>query len=186
MRKLMQLGVLAALMICGMVCTASADPIYPIDPSSSLLIGQGYETGVPKIEAEILANLNIDLAGLEAYKADYGVVQDSGYYANSYETQFNGNASGGTISNFGNPIMSDALYLLVKDGNHSPSWYLFNLQDWNGTDQIVLSNFWNTNGAISHVAIYAANVPVPEPNSLLLLGSGILALGIVGRRWFKS
>lgn len=78
------------------------------------------------------------------------------------------------------------LWLLVKDGNSTPSWYAFNLSVapnvWNGTDDIYLQNFWPNQGAISHVAIYGT--PVPEPLTLLLVGFGLAGLSGV-RRFVK-
>ena len=75
-------------------------------------------------------------------------------------------------------------WLLVKDGNHDPGWYLFSLQclGWNGTDNLELVNFWPGRGAISHVAIYGSAMPVPEPASIMLVGAGLLGLAAFTRK----
>lgn len=75
--------------------------------------------------------------------------------------------------------------LLVKDGNQSPAWYAFLLDDWNGSETIVLNGFWPNQGSISHVAMYGS-APVPEPATLLLLGTGLLGLAGATRRKLKK
>jgi hypothetical protein len=187
MKRLMQFGVLAALMAFGMVCTASADIIITPD-STDLVVATGNQTGVggPNgINQAVLDSLGFSLADNEVYKQDVGD-SDVGALADSYNTSFNGDLSGGSITYVGGPFLGNPIYLLVKDGDQIPAWYLFDIQDWNGTETITLSGFWPDNGSISHVSIYGDNIQVPEPSSLLLLGSGILAFGFAGRRWFKS
>lgn len=75
---------------------------------------------------------------------------------------------------------------MIKDGNQNPSYYFFNLTaaGWNGTDPIILEDFWPSNGAISRVAIWDASsgTSVPEPGTLGLLGLGLAGMGSGMRR----
>lgn len=137
--------------------------------------------------SDILAWLNANVEGFdssnEAYKSDEdgdATGTDSGTFANSYSTEFSnpvGDPMDATISWDGGSIISDAAWLLVKDGNNAPVWYLFNISGWDGMMDIVLTGFWPGTGAISHVSVYA----VPEPGMLALFGLGVLG-ALVSRR----
>lgn len=89
-----------------------------------------------------------------------------------------------TIAYDGAPkINSNPVYLLVKDGNQDPAWYLYNISGWNGTDVIQGQNFWPNQGSISHVSIYGNQVSVPDGGmTAALLGLGMLGLGFLTRR----
>lgn len=121
------------------------------------------------------------------YKRDVGKA-DVGLFAPSYTTTFlnsAGDPSGATISYVANTsaIGCGGCYLAIKDGNHSPGYYFYDLSAWNGTETITLSNFWPQQGAISHISIWGtAGTSVPEPATLALFGLGLLATGLARRK----
>lgn len=110
-----------------------------------------------------------------------GIGSDSGIFAASYNTTFSGTQSdpSNALIDYisGASITCPDCYLAIKDGNHAPTYYFYDLASWNGTDDIVLRDFWPKKGAISHVSIWGApSTNVPEPGIVLLLGIGLLGL----------
>jgi hypothetical protein len=80
-------------------------------------------------------------------------------------------------------VSSNPVYVLVKDGNSTPAWYLYNISGWNGQDKIILQNFWPQRGAISNVSIYGTTTSVPDGGAIaMLLGAALLGLAGVGRK----
>jgi PEP-CTERM motif len=116
-----------------------------------------------------------------------GVGSDSGTFAASYKTTFsstNSNPSNALIDYLsGSSITCPECYLAIKDGNHAPTYYFYDLASWNGTEDIVLRNFWPNQGSISHVSIWGKpSTSIPEPGIVLLLGIGLLGFLFTARR----
>jgi PEP-CTERM motif len=140
------------------------------------------------LESLVLANFGktVDL-GL-VYKQNYGAMTDLGNGAPYYSTTFSGAASGATISWEG-PLFIDcpSCYLVVKDGNHQPYAYIFDISSWDGQGTLNLSGFWRGPGAISYVAIYndaynGGGSLVPEADTYAMLLAGLGLVGFAARR----
>lgn len=126
----------------------------------------------------------VGVTGLfEIYKQDVGGAE-SGSFAGSYDTTFSNSATDpedGLIDYIGgDSIICPECFLLVKDGASDPNWYIFDISSWNGTDDIVLQDFWVGQGAISNVAIFGNSANVPEPGILALLAVGLLGFSLRG------
>ena len=185
MKKL--LGCFLCVMLLVFGAQAHALTISPsLIPSPC--IDYGNDTSQAVIDTVIAPIIG---TAVELYKQNVGG-SEVGLLASSYTTTFNSpsDPSGGTITYDGGPIVTDA-FLLVKDGNQEPAWYLFDLTgtcpllDWDGMETLELSGFWPGNGAISHVSLYGTQ-GVPEPTTMLLLGTGLVFLAGFGRKKFKS
>lgn len=192
MKKKLLAGCLTIFFVVGMV-GAQAEALS-ITPESPCLVASGAENGVSKIYEEWAA----DFPALQAigkdneiYKQDVGEVNDEGAFAPYYSTVFfntSAEPSGATITWGGGAfITGNPIYLLVKDGNHNPAWYGFDLSDcgWNGQEKLELTGFWEDEpGAISHISIYGNAAPIPEPATMFLMGTGFV--GLAGLRLRKK
>jgi len=86
--------------------------------------------------------------------------------------------------NVGGPI-SDIM-LVFTDGMANPDMYVGYLLPFSTTSGIYMTPFGNGNPKdISHVSAYvrSGTTSIPEPSTLLLLGSGLLAGGVFRKRF---
>lgn len=117
------------------------------------------------------------------YKADFGNAND-GQFASSYSMDWAGDPNGGLLSFVGGPSINClTCYLAVKDGNHDPRYYFYDISTWDGTSDITLSGFWAQKGAISHASIWGTTgITVPEPGTMAMLLTGLAGLLVTRRR----
>ena len=124
-----------------------------------------------------------------AYKNDNP--DEEGSFAGNYSTTFANTESDpedATISwdGGGASISCGDCWLVVKDGNQTPIWYLYDLQalGWDGQTDIILTGFWPDQGAISHVDIWSSGASVPAPGPLVVMAIGLM--GMLGMRRMKK
>jgi hypothetical protein len=120
------------------------------------------------------------------YKDNVGGVEEGmANFMASYKTEyFNTPAdpADALLSYQGGDVMTDASWLLVKDGSQLPSWYLFDISSWNGLEVIEMVNFWPAQGSISHISVLGNATTVSEPGIIALLAIGLLGFGLTRRR----
>jgi hypothetical protein len=180
MKKTLWMGVLLAAVV---LLPAVRVEALVITPASGAVL-TGNQTSQAQINAFIAGILG---SSVELYKQNVGGSEE-GSLAGSYQTEFFNSPTepeDATITYNGGQYVGGTSFILVKDGNSTPAWYLFNLTNlgWNGTEQLVLENFWVGRGAISHVALYGTpTTSVPEPATLSLLAAGLLGAGVLRRR----
>jgi hypothetical protein len=174
---------LATVLALGMTFSAQALSITPATAN----IATGNQTSQSQINTAIAPLIG---SATELYKQNVGG-PEVGSLAGSYTTTFNNtplDPADATITYNGGSIVGPTAYLLVKDGNQTPAWYLFDLTalGWDGIDTLNLTDFWPANGAISHVTLYGTTGPgtsVPDAGSTLaLLGCAIGSIGLIRRK----
>jgi len=173
---------LAVVFAAGMALNANALLLTPGDAD--------WQGSLPKNpnpdDVETITGTSSQLTLL--YKSDVGGA-DSGSLPNSYDTTYFNSPTDpkdAKIEYKGGAIVSGSpIYLLVKDGNHDPIWYIFDITGWNGTETIDLQNFWPGEGAISHVSILGTETTTRVPDagsSLALLGLALTSVGLLRRK----
>lgn len=170
----------ACLVGMGLVQVANALNITP----ATMPQWTGTDTSQAAINTAIAPIIG---SAVELYKSDVGT-GESGALAGSYETTFSNTPSdpedATTVYGTGDIVGAPA-FALVKDGNSTPAWYLFNLTalGWDGMDTLYFTDFWPGKGAISHVALYGTQTSVPDGGmTAVLLGLGMVGLGVMARR----
>lgn len=178
----------AAIAAFSFVSATQALTITPLPGVSSPGVTQtatGNQTSQALIDTAILPYIG---SATQLYKQDVGAGSDTGTFASSYKTTFANSAadpSDALIQYVSGPsIISNPVYLLVKDGNHSPAWYLFTIAGWNGIESLDIQDFWPAGGAISHVTLYGTQGSrVPDGGATVaLLGVGLVGLGMMRRK----
>jgi len=181
---------MAVLFVLGIAYNAQA--VINLSPASPFLIASGDENNN---QASIDAvNTDCGCTSTSAYKQNAPTPggSEEGAFAGSYTTTMSATAF--TITYDGSPDPSapaGTYYLIVKDGNASPNWYVFKFT-WDGQEQISGSNFFINptppppNFSISHVEIRTNPLTVPEPSSIILLGFAFVGIGMASRRWLRG
>ena len=172
---------LAVLLVAGMASNAAA--ILFLGPANADWTGDDVAALTP---AQVATEAKSECELMLSYKMNVGGSAE-GLYADSYTTEFfntptdpdafvlTWNSSEDTISN--------ARYLLVKDGNQEPAWYLFDITTiWDGQQEIQGLGFWPNEGAISHVSLYSCTSVADGGATLVLLGLSALAFSAARRK----
>jgi hypothetical protein len=199
MKTIRLFAALAALMLSGSAFAYSIAPgdadwsgTLPKNPDgvdiNCIIAGETYDE-----TSKTWSGTCDETALTKLYKDNVGGPEE-GTFASSYETEYFNTPTDpqdATISYISGDSITcattegDQCYLIVKDGNQDPIWYIFDISDWNGTDAIVMTGFWPAQGAISHVGIYGGGdgtYELPEPGTLGLLGLGLFGMGVMRRK----
>lgn len=197
----MKQNILKSLMGFAMLLLATQAQALLITPSTTSLVPDGCGGDAACLAAASSTSASVIRTYIEdtydvveLYKSESGAASgegdDEGAFAGVYDTEFANSTTDPEdawiefVGDAGDEISCPDCYLLVKDGNHQPAWYLFDIGTWDGMEDIHLEDFWLGGGAISHIAIYGGEHNVPEPGILALLGLGLVGI-FVSRRKVK-
>jgi len=184
MNYLIKLLVVMALAMAGSL--AQALPITPGDCGDGADTDQDNNpdsircwTGTETTANEINKVVSMMFPVTELYRAEDG--SEDKLLADSYDTAFSGIAADITYGGIGSSINCPTCYLLVKDSDAAPAWYLFDISLlWDGEEIIKLSGF---DGAISQVSIFGGppGTSVLAPGPLGIMSIGLLLLSVMRR-----
>ena len=177
--------------------TAPVTPVVNCVLSPVCLAGFGNETGQAQIDPIISAIIpGAEILGYTQNVGGAEVGPGAPYYSMTFQNTPTDPSD--ALLTWNGPLFftTNPLYILVKDGNQSPAWYLFRLTvgagGWNGMETLDFQDFWPNQGAISHISIYGTpapgtpglfNTPVPDGGSMtMLLGMGLMGLAALRRR----
>jgi hypothetical protein len=175
----------ASILALGISAPAQALILSPSSPNPPLV-----DSGNQNDTNDILEYLNDNYTlGTLLYKAEVGdddapETVEEGPAQGSYTTVFDNeplDPEDATITWDGPGVITDPTYLLVKDGNQVPAWYLFDISSWDGKETIYLTGFWPDEGAISHISIFGNEFdpdPDPDPDPTPDGGSVAMLLGM--------
>ncbi len=175
---------------------AGTSQITPADPSTEIAALNGITGITPKLDTQRYRITQADGVEDGTNQLDYATQRNPDLKNDTHGV--NAIISWGNTANF---INYASQILFVRDGNHTPYWYAFNLgatvsgdvgAGWNGKNSISLIDFWTSKGQISHAAIYTAgdfvqppsplSLAVPEPASIAMWGIGALGMMFAGRK----
>jgi len=175
---------LAALALAMAGSQALALSIMPDDCGDGLDGSIQCWTGSETTANEINKVVSMMFPVTELYRADVLSGEDK-LLAGSYATEFLGTDALITFTVGQQSINCPTCYLLVKDADSTPAWYLFNISEmWDGMGTITLEKFWSgSSGAISQVSIFGGppGTSVLAPGPLGIMSIGLLMLSVMRR-----
>jgi len=189
--KKLTTGLFTAVVLASAAQAVIINPILPTSGTINVTRWQGNENSTPTINAAIAPFIG---SATELYKSNVGGVEEK-LLAGSYNTVY-ANSAGDPEDALvtyvpGNAFIGATAYALLKDGNSTPGWYLFNLTalGWNGMEALNFQDFWVGNGAISHVSLYGTRRDFDSPgvpdsgSTIALLGLAVAALAFAKRKF---
>lgn len=175
--------ILVTAVIVATLLQATVDASVHVTPGSLLAQGnEGPSNGdVIAAAAAFLGITPAQLTDTLQYTQNAGGSEE-GPRASSYATSFNGDNSAFTTSYSGGTVV-DPTYLLVKDGAHTPVWYLFDINAWNGTSNLTGTGFWEgVGGEISHISVYGSVASATPEAGAAFVWAGLSGLTLATAR----